>query len=69
MKKRTTLYLQRNAHIEKPKSSRLTEAIPASKMIRDNPKIKMFKPFLHKDKSSGIYFYLGKKIKIFLGDS
>lgn len=70
MKKRPTLYLQRNAPVVKAKSkpNRLTEAIPNSHPNPKKSQIIMLKPFLHKEKSSGLYLYLGKKVKIFLGD-
>lgn len=68
MQKPTTLYLKRNANVVKSKSSHIAGHIPDSTFPRTKQTVNMLKPFIHKDKSSGLYLYLGKKIKIFLGD-
>jgi len=73
MKKRPTLYLQRTANVAKPgqanktKRSISSELNKASILESKSPKINLLKPFLHKEPSKGLYLYLGKKIKIFLG--
>jgi hypothetical protein len=69
MKKRTTLYLDRNAAIIKVKPRGRSTYITNSTNSQKVSKIKMPKPFLHREQDSGLFLYIGKKIKIFLGDT
>lgn len=78
MRKQKTLVLQRKAQRTVKDQANLNEPEPSegfrwkseesARLIIKKPNSNVLKPFLHREKTSKTYLYLGKKVKILLGD-
>jgi hypothetical protein len=78
MKKPKTLILKRKANSSIGNQTFLSDQAPnkicthkvakTSRLSSEDSTPSVLKPFLHKDQTSRTYLYLGKKVKILLGD-